>query len=77
MNIHELAQSLGQLAMWVKWEGETLNEFHSYAKRFGAPSGCNVFQFVLEQALTARGVTLDQFRAEMKAGEMTSSRLAS
>jgi hypothetical protein len=65
MNLLELKDALGQLADFIAWERETLEDFHRYAHRFGGRPGSNVFQFALEDALRYRGVTLEQFRTEI------------
>lgn len=64
MNNKELSAALKEIARWVEWEGEMLVDFHLYAQRFRMEPGRNVFELVLDDALRARGLTLDRFRAE-------------
>lgn len=64
MNARQLAASLREAANWAEWERDSLEDFHAYAQRFGAPAGGNVFEFVLRDALKFRGLTIDRFRAE-------------
>lgn len=62
MNLKQLLAALAQLARYIRWERETIADFHSYAHRFGGKPGCNVYKFALEDALRMRGVTLRQLR---------------
>jgi hypothetical protein len=59
----ELAEAARQIADWLKWDIQSLSDFHAYAQRFGGRPGGNVFEMVLSDALKLRGLTLDQFRA--------------
>lgn len=63
MNLMELHEALKELGRFIKWEWETIEDFHAYGHRFGGSPGSNVFTFVLEDALRHRGMTLEQFRA--------------
>ena len=67
MNLREIAEAMEQALDWLKWERESLEEFHAYAHMFGGQPGSNVFTFVLEDALRHRGRTLAQFRTEVAA----------
>jgi hypothetical protein len=63
MNLKELSQALKELAAYIEWERESIEDFHRYGYMFDATPGSNVFTFVLEDALRHRGITLEQFRA--------------
>lgn len=52
-----------EILQWLRWERESLEDFHAYARTFHGTPGSNVFTFVLEDALRQRGLTLEQFRA--------------
>jgi hypothetical protein len=62
MNLKELGEALKELAAYIEWERESIEDFHRYGHTFGASPGSNVFTFVLQDALRQRGMTLDQFR---------------
>ena len=67
LNVRQLAAALRTAADWATWERDSLEDFHAYAHRFGCAAGINVYQFVLEDALRHRGLTLDQLRLDAEA----------
>ena len=66
MTLKELEQAAREILRFIEWDRETINDFHSYAQRFGGTPGGNVFEFALRDALRSRGLTLEQFREETK-----------
>ena len=63
-NAKELADAASQIAAWLRFDIQTLSDFHEYAHRFGGSPGSNVQEMVLRDALASRGLTLEQFRRE-------------
>jgi hypothetical protein len=59
--ISKLVEASEQTATWLRWEQESLEDFHAYGQRFGQP-GKNVYRLVLEDALRLRGLSLQQLR---------------
>jgi transcriptional regulator with XRE-family HTH domain len=62
-SIRSLATAARTIAKWLEWDREVIEDFHAYAHRFGGSPGGNVYEFVLREALSNRGLTLEQFRA--------------
>jgi hypothetical protein len=69
MKMKELAERLREVASYIDWESEVIDDAHLYAQRFGASAGSNVFEFVLQDALRYRGETLERMRAAGKTPE--------
>lgn len=68
MTLKELRQALDEISRWLDWDTEMINDFHTYAQRFGGDPGSNVYTFVLTEALRGRGLTLEQFREKPHKG---------
>ena len=66
MTLSEMLKALKQMGTWIEWERDSLEDFHKYAQKFGGSPGSNVFDFAFKDALAHRGMTLEQFRAEMR-----------
>ena len=64
MSTKELQRAAKEIAQWLEWDVEVINDFHRYAHRFGGTPGNNVYEFVLRHALRIHGLTLEQFREE-------------
>jgi hypothetical protein len=52
--MREIIQALKQVIQILEWEREIIDEFQSYARKYGAPLGGNVFKFVLDDARRLR-----------------------
>jgi hypothetical protein len=64
----EMVKSAAEIAAWLKWDLQSLSDYHEYTQRFGGPgnAGRDVRYLVLSDALAYRGMTLEQFRAGVK-----------
>jgi hypothetical protein len=64
----EMVKSAAEIAAWLKWDLQSLSDFHEYAQRFGGhtKAGRDVRDLVLSDALAHRGMTLEQLRAGVK-----------
>ena len=69
MSMKQLEQAAKEIALWIEWERQMINDFHAYAHRFGGTPGKNVYEFVLRDALRLQGLTLEQFRQQTAAKE--------
>jgi hypothetical protein len=65
MKTSEVISALTQVVRVLESEVEVIDGFHNYAQKFGGSPGGNVFGFVLEDALRLRGITLEEFNAEV------------
>jgi len=63
-----MVKDAADIASWLKWDLQSLSDFHEYAQRFGGPTnaGRDVRDLVLSDALAYRGMSLEQFRAGVK-----------
>ena len=61
-NLGQLQDALLSTAEMIRWERETLEDFHHFSHEFGGSPGGNVFEFVLQDALRHRGMTRGQLR---------------
>ena len=52
--IRNLRAAIQQVEEYLRWEAETLEQFHVYARANGAKPGQNVYKFVLEDAKRLR-----------------------
>ncbi len=66
MTISELRRASIQITSYLLWNAESLERFHEYAQMFGGRPGGDVYTLVLEDALRARGLTLQQFDQRVK-----------
>jgi hypothetical protein len=66
MRTSEVIVALEHASRIIRWESEMIEAYHEYGQAFGGTPGDNVFRFVLEQALSFRGTTIDQFMESRK-----------
>ena len=66
MTLKQLQQAAKEILTYIEWDREVINDFHTYAQRFGGTPGGNVYMFALRDALRGRGLTLEQLREEVK-----------
>lgn len=62
-SVRQLAEASDQITTWLRWEQESLSDFHAYGQAFGV-AGNDVYSLVLADALRFRGLTLEQLRGK-------------
>lgn len=66
MTLKQLQSAAAQIAQYLDWSAETINNAHAYCQKFHqGRAGSNVYALILEDALRSRGITLEQFISEM------------
>jgi hypothetical protein len=64
VHLKDLLDASKEITKWLEWDLRVIDDAHRYCHRFHAgQASANVYTTILEDALRAHGLTLEQFRA--------------